>query len=129
VAVLSLLALVVWAAWRRNRARLGAGDPGADAELEARLARAGQDPARPVEVSFHLELPDMAAARRCVEQLRRDGWAAEATAGQDGGRGSCVASDRIVPRAETIGRICAALEAVAAEHGGTLDGWEIALPG
>jgi hypothetical protein len=129
VAVLSLLALAVWAAWRRNRARLDdAGVPGG-AELAARLARAGLDPARPVEVSFHLDLPDLAAARRCAEQLRADGWTAEASAGEDGDRGRCVALDRIVPRPETIGAACASLEAVAARHGGTLDGWEIALPG
>ena len=109
--------------------------PAHDADRTAFRAMrdAGVDPATPAEMSFYLYFPTLRAAERASAQvaaLRVDApsLAVRIERTALGASYLCRVTMRATPSEPTIRAASTQLHAVAAEHGGRLDGWEVAVP-
>ena len=94
---------------------------------------AGVDPATPTEMSFYLYFASLQAAERAGAQvvaLRVDApsLAVRIERAAMGASYLCRVTMHAAPSERVIRATCAQLHAVAAEYGGALDGWEVAVP-
>jgi hypothetical protein len=118
---------------RRHAAELcAASGRRADGAAFRALRDAGVDPATPTEMSFYLYFASRRAAERAgaqVAALRVDapslGVRIERAAA--GASYLCRVTMHAAPSERAIRAACEQLRAVAAEYGGALDGWEVAV--
>jgi regulator of RNase E activity RraB len=96
----------------------------ADERVLDHLARLGCDPAAPREVAHYLYAPDRAGADAIAGALDRDGWLTTIEECDDT---SClvVGMRTRTLTAALVRETRCRLEALASEHGGLYDGWEV----
>jgi hypothetical protein len=96
----------------------------ADDRVLAHLVRLGCDLAQPREVSHYLYLPARGGAAAIAAALEGDAGQARLEECEDGSW--LVVAARVRPLdAEVVRETRRTLEALASEHGGVYDGWEV----
>jgi len=76
-------------------------------------------------VQSYLYLPNELSGKTVAQQLRESGLDVEDRLGADGISWLVLARVRMVPTEEAIGELRTSFEAIAAEHNGEYDGWEV----
>jgi hypothetical protein len=96
----------------------------ADERVLEHLATLGCDPAAPLESTHYVYLPRRGGADAVAEVLHREGWLTRVECGIDDSW--LVVAGRVCALSSAHVRVTrSALEALAAEHGGQYDGWEV----
>lgn len=129
------VALSIVLALRRRRARAACTRGGAQEDAGRRALRAvasiGVDASAGAPVRFHLCLPDRAAAERAAVSAAAAPVMTRCIELGPGGLGStwlCLVTFDMTPTETAMVEASARMVAIAGEHGGELDGWEVAIP-
>lgn len=89
------------------------------------LRSVGVDATKVDDFNFYLYLDSEEQAKECVQPLRDSGFTVEVQPSASGTQWLCLASMKFAPKPERLTEIGAQFLALAAQHDGQFDGWEI----
>lgn len=100
--------------------------PSADEWALAQLRQGGDDLSKPHKLEFQLRFPTQSAAEQVATRIKAAGFdVTEKSDGQDGGW-LCVATNRMIPELAALAKIHGDFDGIAAQFGGTYEGWGMA---
>ncbi len=95
----------------------------ADGDALRSIAASGSDMTRPMVIDFAIDAGSKAIALDCLAALEDAGFEASLYQDEDDQRWSVYCPIRMIPDYDAIVRTQKILGELAAEHGGTADGW------
>ena len=95
----------------------------ADGDALRSIAASGSDMTRPMVIDFAIDAGSKAIALECLAALEDAGFDASLYQDEDDKRWSVYCPIRMIPSYDAIVRTQKILGELAAEHGGTSDGW------
>lgn len=99
---------------------------GLEREMLKSLKGTPYDPSKPIAFSFYLYVPDQKTANHCAQVLTADGCETEVDESAAGdGKWLCLAHATLTLSEGPVAKLGDRLVALAKEHGGDFDGWEV----
>jgi hypothetical protein len=95
-------------------------------EMAKTLKGTPYDVSKPIRFSFYLYVPDRQRANKCAKALKVNGCESEVDkSGADDGKWLCLCHATLTLSDGAIVKLGDHLVALAKEHGGEFDGWEV----